>query len=445
MVSPVYALSPSLRHDVTAQPDFRRWTRVGLVAIGAFVGIFSVWSIAAPLESGSVAPGIVQVQGDRKSIQNLEGGIIREIFVRENQAVEAGEMLLLLDDTQSGALAESLQAQRLLLLAQDARLTAERDGKDEILFSEELVGRSTDPRVRDILAGQTAIFANRATVLRSEEDIYRQRIAQAHSEIASYQAQVTSQQRQLELVQDELTSVRELQDQGFVPKTRLLELERAAAALLGERDEFEGQIARARQVIAETSLQIGYVREKRLAEISQEQRDVLANLLEVTEQLRAAADTNQRRSVRAPVDGVVANLRFPTPGSVVPPGALIMEIVPSRDDLIVDARVAPTDIDVVHVGLAAEVKLTAFQQRRQPILGGEVISVSPDALTDDRTGEPYYLAEIRVPVSELAKLRGERLMPGMPADVVIAAGERTLLQYLLQPLTDSLWRAFREG
>lgn len=278
----------------------------------------------------------------------------------------------------------------------------------------------------------------------SEEEIYRQRIAQAESQISSYQAQMTAQQRQIDLIEDELESVRDLHERGFVPKPQLLELEREAAALQGVRDELDGQIARARQVIAETSVQMGHSRDRWLSDIAEQQHQVLAELFDVNERLRAASDTNERRVIRAPVDGVVANLRFPTPGSVVPPGALIMEVVPVSDELIVDARVSPTDIDVVSFGLSAEVKLTAFKQRNQPILQGEVVSISPDALSDERTGQLYYLAEVRVSPGELSKLGEERLMPGMPAEVVIAAGERTLLQYFVQPLTDSLWRAFRE-
>lgn len=430
--------------DAPARPSTRRDALVGMVIVLLFAAGFGGWSALAPLASATLAQGALVVEGNRRTLQHLEGGIIREFLVRDGDVVREGDVLLRLDDTQTASNAEALRGTVDGYRALDARLTAERDDLPAIRFPADLVARRGEPRVAEILDGQQAIFASRRVALEGQAQILLQRVEQLRAEIRSYQAQMKAQDEQLFFVRAEIDDIKGLVDKGLERRPRLLALQRTAAQLTGSRDQQVGMIAKAEQTIGEAQLQLLQLRNARLAEVTAEQRDLQARLAETRERLRAATDIQQRRDVLAPVGGTVTNLRFHTIGGVVRPGDALADIVPRDEGLVVEVRVQPQDIHVVSMGMPAEVRLTALKQRIVPALHGKVVYVAADVESDPRSLQNFYRAKVRIDPDQLVALGDITLAPGMPADVMIKSGERTLLRYISQPLIDSFQRAFRE-
>ncbi|MCW2248793.1 HlyD family type I secretion membrane fusion protein [Azospirillum fermentarium] len=426
------------------RPPAARLIAAGALAAALGFGGFGGWAALAPLASAAIAPGTVTVDGNRKTVQHLDGGIVAEILVREGDRVAAGQPLMRLDDLETRSTIALLDGQVWALAAQEARLAAERDGADAVAFPDDLTARAGDRAVAEILAGQRRIFASRRTSLEGRAEVIRQRIAQQQAQIAALEAQRAAGRGQLALIAEEIAGVEAMVRQGLERKPRLLALQRQRVDLEGQQGDLANRIAQAREAIAQAELEILGLRDDRQSEIATELRDVQVRLAESREKRSAAAVRQGRRDVAAPVAGVVMKLRHFAPGAVVAPGGDILDLVPQDDPLVIDARVSPTDIDVVRAGLPAKVVLSAFKSRTTPQLAGSVTRVSADALTDDRTGAPYYLARVEVDAGELAALDGVRLQPGMPAEALILTGERTLLRYLLQPIEDSFRRAFRE-
>ena len=437
-----YPLPPPL--VVATAPRYRGATLLGVLLIATFAGGFGVWAATAPLSAAALASGQVKVEGNRRTIQHLEGGIIREILVKEGDRVAAGQMLMRLDDTQSSASAEGLQGQLDSLRALDARLNSERQDMEAVAFPADLAGRRSEPKVAEILQGQEAIFRTRRLAFDGQTSILRQRVEQLRAQIRANEAQMNSMSSQLRLIREEIQTVEELVTKGFERRPRLLGLQRQEAQLLGSQNEQRGLIARSQQAISETELQIVQVRTQFRNEVVGEQRDVQTRIAEINERLRAASDVQVRREVVSPVAGTVTNLRFFTVGGVVRPGDAVLDVIPLNEQLVVEVQVTPTDIDIVGIGMEAEVRLTAFKQRTVPVLFGRVSSVSPDIFQNDRTGMSFYRATVTIEPSQLAKLEGLSLQPGMPAEVLILAGERTMFHYLADPIRQSFRRAFRE-
>jgi HlyD family type I secretion membrane fusion protein len=429
---------------VPQRPPVGRAALAGFLIVGLGFGGFSAWATLAPLASAAVAPGVVTVDGNRKVVQHLEGGIIAELAVHNGDRVRAGQVLVRLDDLEARSLHALLEGQYVALAAQEARLLTEREMRETLIFPAVLEARRHRPTVHEILAGQERIFASGRDALKGQIDVLRQRIAQLQAQIAALQAQRQSGAVQLTFIAEELAGVKELFDKGFERKPRLLALLREAASLEGQQGEYEGRMAQAREAIAEAELEILNAKRSRVKEAAVELREIQMRKAEIEERLSEAAAKLNRRDVIAPQAGVVLNLRYHTLGGVVSPGESILDLVPEDDRLIVEARVSPTDIDVVHAGLPARVALTAYKGRTTPQLDGEVLQVSADALADNRTGQSYFLARIGIDTEQLRRLSGVALAPGMPAEAFIASGERTLLDYLIQPLTDSFRHAFRE-
>ncbi|MCU0983400.1 MAG: HlyD family type I secretion periplasmic adaptor subunit [Acetobacteraceae bacterium] len=426
------------------RPPTRFATFFGVAALSLFLGGFGAWSALAPLSEAAVGPGVIKVEGNRRTIQHLEGGIVREILVRDGDRVRAGDVLMRLDDVAAGAQFQALDAQRLFLVAQDARLSAELANAPTITWPEEIQARRNDPRVADAMAGQTALFIARRTAFESNQQVLSARIDQLRASTESARSQLVSQERQMALIREEMRGVAELLRLGLERRPRLLALQRAEASLVGNRDDIIGQIQRNEASIAETEAQMRAQDDMRRSDYSKEQREVRDRLAEVDERLRQARDVASRRDIVAPVSGAVLNLRFFTIGGVVRPGDPVLDIVPSDDRLIAEVQVSPTDIDVVHPGLLAEVRLPAFKQRLVPFLHGKVTFVSADAVFDERTRMSHYRANVAIDDDQLARLQGVELTPGMPVEVMILIGERTFWQYITQPLRDSFARAFRE-
>lgn len=441
----VVAASAASRHPRVSRPIVRLQVVVGYLTIAVFAAIFAFWSWAAPLSTAAIAPGQVMAEGNRRVVQHLEGGILRDFLVRDGDAVEAGQVLLRLDDSQSGAQSDLLRGQLDSLLALDARLTAELAEADAIAWPASLAERRADPRVAEALAGQEAIFANHRRAYEGQLSILRQRVTELNEEIKGLEGQVAGLRQQASLLSGEINDTQGLVDKGYAPRPRLLALQREHARVSGDRDRTLGQIARSRQTIGETELQIAQIRNTFLNEAAGEQRDNRQKIAEARERLRAASDVQQRREVTAPTAGTVANLRFHTLGGVVRAGEALLDIVPRDEALVVESRISPNDIDIVALGQPAEVRLTSFKQRVVPLLQGHVTYVAADLASDERSnGTPYYRATVQIDAGQLALLSGLKLTPGMPAEVMIHAGERTLAEFLFQPIRDSFRRAFRE-
>lgn len=437
-------MSAAALHDPPAGPPVRTLIAAGALAALVGFGGFGGWAALAPLASAAIAPGIVTVDGNRKTVQHLDGGIIAEILVREGDHVVAGQPVMRLDDLETRSTIALLDGQVWALAAQEARLAAERDGRADVTFPMELTDLTKERAVVEILAGQQRIFTSRRTSLDSRAEVIRQRIAQQQAQIAALDAQRAAGRGQLALIAEEVVGVEAMVRQGLERKPRLLALQRQQVELEGQQGDLANRMAQAREAIAQAELEILSLRDDRQSEIATELRDVQVRLAEAREKRGAAAVRQGRRDVVAPVAGVVMKLRHFAPGAVVTPGGEILDLVPQDEPLVIDARVSPTDIDVVRAGLPAKVVLSAFKSRTTPQLAGRVTRVSADALTDERTGTAYYRAQVEVDADELAALDGVHLQPGMPAETLILTGERTLLRYLLQPIEDSFRRAFRE-
>lgn len=416
---------------------------LGFAAIAVFLGTFLAWSVLAPLSEAAIAPGMIKVEGTRRTVQHLEGGIVREILVRDGDRVRAGQVLMRLDDIRAAADLETLRAQRWSLLAQDARLAAELAGAAEPAFPPDLAA-AAEPRAADAMAGQRAVFEARAASLASQIAVQEARIGQQEAIIAGAAGQIRAQRRQLELIRHEEEITRGLVQQGLQRLPTLLALQRAAAALEGQLTELEGQAARAAQGIAEARGTIAAILGQRRQEAAAEQRDLRTRLADIEERLRAASDVAARRDILAPEDGTVHNLRLFNPGAVVRAGDPVTDLVPARDRLIAEVNLQPFDIDVVHAGLRAEIRLPAFKQRLVPFLHGHVTFVAQDVTIDERTRQGYYRVHIVVDPDQLARLPGVQLVPGMPVEAMIQIGERSFLRYVTQPVRDSFARAFRE-
>jgi len=434
-------------HEVEASPhrlDDRQPILAGLAVIALFVGGFGSWAMLAPLSSAAIAPGQVRVDSHRKTVQHMEGGIIRAILVHEGDLVQRGQLLVRIDDTQSAANLAAFRAQDDALQALAARLIAERDGLAEVRFPAAIAERCEDPNVRIICTGQEKIFSDRRRSLAGQIDIFKQRMDQLQSEIDGRRAQVASFEKQIALIEAQIKGVKPLVDMNLLPKPRLFALQQQQASLEGNRGEQIALIAKAEQGIGEAQLQADDAVNKQRTEVAGSLRDTQDKIADVEEKLRAARDVQHRTDVVAPHAGKIVNLRYFTPGAVVKPGDPILDIVPQNDTLIIDSQVRPLDIESVHPGLRAEIRLPAFRRRRMPIVNGTVTYVSADSLTNEHTGQSYYAAYVEIDPGELSRLDNVKLYPGMPAEVLINTGERTLLQYLLDPIRDSFARAFRE-
>jgi HlyD family secretion protein len=435
------AFSPPVAPDA---PPVGRLIAWGVaLAVGGFGG-FLLWAGSAPLSSAAVAPGVVTADSNRKTVQHLEGGVIAEILVRDGDQAAAGQVLVRLDDVETRSVVAALDGQSAALRAQETRLAAERDDRAAIAWPGALAARRGEDGVAEILNGQERIFAARRAGLEGRVGVIRQRIAQTDAQIVALDAQLRAVRRQSVLIAEEVAGVEEMVAKGLERRPRLLALMRQAVELEGGQGDLAGRIAQAREGILQAEQEILSLAADRQSEIAAELRDVQTRRAEIDEKLAAATARQRRQEVTAPEAGTVMNSRFFAPGAVAAAGAPILDLAPLEDRLVIEARVSPADIDVVHVGLPAQATLAAYHSRSTPKLDGSVVRVSPDALRDERTGAPYYLARIVVDPAKLNASPHVRLQPGMTADVLIETGERTLLQYLFQPVEESFRKAFRE-
>lgn len=440
------AASAAEPNPLDPQPTLavKGFATLGLALILTFLVGLGAWAALAPLQSAAIAPGVVTVDSKRKTVQHLEGGLIASINVKDGDWVSEGQVLVELDDAETRAEVGILKDRLAANLAMQARLRAERNGWEALSLPAEIATLVGDAAEAGVIAeGERRIFEERRRFLRGQEAVKHRQIAQLDAEVKGLKAEIASEERQLRLIRYERDTLSDLVDKGLARRPRLLELQRAEAAIEGDQAGNRADIARAQQRIEEIDLSIIDVRNRMLNEVVTALRDARADIADLRDRLSAAWERLERTKVRAPVDGVVVDLQIFTTGGVLRPGDAILDIVPKGDLLLVEAQVDPDDVDVVRPGLPAEVRIQAFSASDAPLLGGEVVTVSADSLTDARRGHSYYAARVRL--GDLSPLpSGAALQPGMPAEVMIVTGERTALQYLIDPLRSRVARALRE-
>ena len=420
-----------------------------LILIGSIAG-FGVWAVTAPLQSAVVASGKFVATGQNKTVQHLEGGIVRHIRVKEGDRVTRGDVLVSLDDTGSTANLQLLNHRYHRLKAQQARLISESNWSDEMTFPADLVTAAyerDEGDVRLIMTRQREEFRARREKLNAEIAILNQEIATRKEAITGFGAEIDSLDIQMQLIDEELRNKTKLYKKKLVLLPQLLELKRVRAQLFGRSARLRSKIAEENKGIIKTRGQIVHLRAVAVDQAVTELRRIESELDDIQEQQRKARDVLQRIDIKAPVDAVVVKLMHHTPGAVIKPGGEIMELVPVNDEPIIEARVQPRDIDQVENGQIARVRLTALNQRLTPTVQGQVIYVSADTLEDRQGGgDPGgYVVRVRLETDKVAALEDFRPIPGMPVETYIETGERTFFDYLMRPLVDSMARAFRES
>lgn len=421
---------------------------VGGAIIVAFFVIFLGWAAIAPLDAGALAMGQISVSGNRQAVQHREGGVVSTLNVSEGDSVRQGQILLTLSSGELRATERGVAGQVFALLAQRARLVAERDGLRSIPLPSEFLNLPAEDAAlaQESLRIQQLQFGARRTGRSTETGVLSQRVAQLNDQIDGYQRQIESNEEQQRLIQEELVGMRGLAEKGYAPQTRVRALERTAAQLDGELGSLRAQIARSREAVGETRLQMAGVSTKMGEDVADQLRQIDVQLNELRPRMIELRAQIARTEVRAPASGQVVGLTIFTQGGVVQAGQTLMEIVPADVSQVIVIQVKPTDIDNLRIGLETEVKFPGLRGASIPIIHGNVTSISADTFTVKETGATYYRAEIVVPAAEMAKLgrSGEALRPGAPAEVVILLRKRTALTYLLEPLTDNLWRSGSE-
>lgn len=420
---------------------------LGVGIIVSFFVVGGAWASFAPLAGGAVAPGVVSPLNSKRVVQHLEGGIVEALHVREGQTVRAGDPLVSLATTRAQAGLDVLLERRRSLLADKARLEAEQAGQASLDFPAALA-EDPSPDTRALLDTQQRMFKEHRASLLSQLEASRARVQQLQEQITGLEGVLQADEQAIAALRDEFQRLQKV-DEQFMPRTRLLTLERELAERTGVRVRNQADLGRSRQGLVEAQAQVRALLAQSRSDIADQLDQARRGLVEVENELAASQDVLNRTVITAPVDGVVLNKRVSTIGGVVSPGQPIMEIVPLREALVIEARVSPVDIDIVHTGLTAQIRLSAFAELNLPQISGIVRRVSADALVDENTGQSFYVAEVEAPASELERLRRSHaaleLVPGMPAEVLIVTGKRSLVQYLTEPLLRRFNRAMREA
>ncbi|MDP3175330.1 MAG: HlyD family type I secretion periplasmic adaptor subunit [Phenylobacterium sp.] len=440
--------------NFTGEPDaksqeltdrVRRPIVVGSAVIGAMVLGLGLWAGITPLSSGVSAPGQVRVESNRKTIRRREGGVVKAILVREGDRVRPGQPLLVFDEVQARAGFDVMRNQADSALAQSARYQAEATGRPSIVFPADLNARMNDPRVASMVRDQQFLFTSRLQLFNSQLSVLKQRVQQLETNVEGLQAQVDSVDEQARLTREELAGYQTLFEKGYAPKTLILRYQRALADLGGRKGQLISDISKTREQMGEARIQMSALRNQRQTEAADGMREMQSRLADALPRLSATQQTLSETTVRSPVDGYVLNLSQFTVGGVAGAGEVLMDVVPADTPLVVTAMVRPQDVENVRPGMSARVQLQGVSRRWVSPLPAKVVTVSADRLVNDKTGEGYFRADLRIDPKDIAKLaEGVKMTPGMPADTMIVTGERTVLGFLLSPITDTLSHAFRE-
>jgi membrane fusion protein, epimerase transport system len=430
--------------DVRDAQDARRIVRAGLlVIVVAFVGVGG-WVSFAPLSGAVIAPGLVKVDTNRKTVQHQEGGIVKEILVRDGDRVAAGQTLVVLDDVRVDATLELLRTQLDAELARAGRLSAEREFARSLTFPKELVEHSKDPRVAELIRRETTLFKVQRETLDSQVGLLESQASETRAEIAARLDQEKAGASSVSLQQEEIDANEALIDQGFVSKTRLLALKRVRTEYEARRSENLAELAQARQRVSELELRAANLRSAYMQKAVDELKESTMRMFDLQERLRPSVDAARRQNIAAPVAGEVVDLKVSTIGSVIGPREPLMDIVPQDLELVVEAHVRPEDINNVAVGAQADVRLTAFKRRITPVVAGSVVYVSADRITDRNSGQSYYVSRVRIGLEALKEAGDLRLHAGMPAEVFVKTNERTVLEYMADPIIGYVRRGLRE-
>lgn len=423
--------------------NYQGVARIGYAIIGVML-LGLVIAAFAPLASSVIANGVVSAEGNRRTIQHLEGGMLRKILVREGEKVKAGQVLFELDPTQANAAAGITRNQYVSLMALEARLLAERDQRASISFPVELTSQRADPMVARAIADEEAQFQERRQTLQGNIDLVNGQREQFQSEIQGIDRQTQGLKDQLGFIQDELSDLRKIYDKGLVPRPRLLALEREQASLSGSIGRLTADRAKAVQGASDSQLKIRQLKQEFFEQVSQNITETRVRLAEVTEKEVVASDALKRIKIVSPVNGVAQNLRFFTEGAVVRPAEPMVDIAPDDEAFVIQAHFAPTDVDNVFPGMVTEVRLPAFHSREIPILNGKIESISRDRISDAEGKTSYFLAIVNVDIKQLPKPLRAKVSAGMPAQVIVPTRNRTVLDYLISPLRDTLRTTMRE-
>ncbi len=434
--------------DPTDQTDdAHHFSRMGVWAAALVFGGLLLWSVLAPIDSAVIAPGHITVESNRKTIQHLEGGVVKEILVADGAAVDAGDLLVRLDDTVAGANVALVDEQLAERIARYARLLAEREGETTIPDDSRAFALAPDDlEYAPHLKGQRRLIAASEQTRQTQIALLEEKVDQQSSRIEGHRTQLRSLSAQSKLIADELDGVRRLNEEGFAPMTRVRQLEREQEAIAGRRGQLIAAVAESESIISEARLEIERLKQKSREDAIKESQDLEVEIAVLLERRTAAHDALRRTQIRAPEAGVVLGLSVHTIGGVVAPGAPVMEIVPRGDRLRVTAQIATRDVDKVRQGQEAVIRFTAFNARTTPEVIGKVSNVSADNIVDEATGLSFYRVQIDLPdEADVAKaLRDKELVPGMPVESFIRTGSRPAISYLLKPLTDALSRSMRE-
>lgn len=431
-----------------ADPRTCRSLRRALTGGGAVTALLGLglggWAVTTDIAGAVVAPGALVVETNVKKVQHPTGGVVGDLYVRDGSEVRSGEVLLRLDETVTRANLAVITKGQDELTARQARLKAEQDGRDRARFPPELLHRRSEPGTAELLNEEERLFEIRRTAREGQKAQLKERIGQLREQMQGMADQVTAKEREIGLIGEELKGVRELFAKNLIQINRMTALERDAARLEGERAALASLIAQTKGKMTETELQILQVDQDLRTEVGKELAEIRGKLAELVEKRIAAEDQLKRVEIRAPQDGVVHQLAIHTVGGVIGPGETLMLIVPRSDGLTVEARIQPQDIDQVRIGHRAVLRFTAFNQRTTPEISGEVSVVSADISQDQKTGASFYTVRIRPAAAELERLKGFRLVPGMPVESFVQTGERTVISYLTKPLIDQINKAWRE-
>jgi HlyD family secretion protein len=425
--------------------SLRRVLTAGYLSMFLVVGAGGAWAVMTTLSGAVIAPATITADTYSKRVQHKDGGIVKEILARDGDRVEAGQPLVVLDNTETKSELAILSALLDEGMAKRSRLEAQRDRVTAISFPPEIMERKDEPALAAIISGQDKLFAARLQAMAGKKDQLTQQIDQLREQIRGLDAQRASKEKQLAFIANEVKDLRGLAKKGLVPVSRLNSMDREAARLEGERGELQANRAGAEAKVAEVKLQILQVDEEDLAQTLSELRDVEGKVAELRERRLSSAAKLQRMVIKAPITGAVYQSSVHTVGGVIAPGEAIMSIAPEADELVLMAQVSPQDIDQVRSGQTARIRFPALNARTTPELSGEVTQVSADVSRVDQASAPFYTVRLTLSVSELAKLEGAKLKPGMPAEAFIRTEERSPLSYFLKPLTDQFSHALREG
>jgi HlyD family type I secretion membrane fusion protein len=440
--SPGVSRTTKTAGDGAPSDSIKRVALTGWLIIAVFFGGIGAWAATAPLNGAVVGNAVVKVEGNRKSIQHLDGGIVKELRIKEGDTVGAGDVLIVLDETQARAEHDVLSQQYMVLRATEARLLAELDHSSELAMPADL--KTPDNYFKSVWNGQLSQFESRRAAIEGQRSVIREKINQLGSQIVGAKAQVKAFTDQISSVRAEAKDIAPLVERGLIARPRILQLERTAFGLEGQIADANANIAKARQAIAEQEQQIAQLDNDRMADVTKDLRDTQAKMLEVIPKAMNAKAVLGRMEIRSPYAGRVVALTVFSVGGVVQRGEKILDIVPDQDALTIEAQIAVEDISDIRPNMRAEVHLTAYKQRIVPIVHGDVIQVSADRLVDPKTNNPYYVAFVRVDAAELAALPNVKLYPGMPATVMIPTIQRTALDYIVGPLVMSFNHSFRQ-